>query len=154
MKEITLNPGESVIIKCNEQPIPPTPTDDWKANIIIKNLTNVPIKTTGEIRLYVRNHEGVNIYLPDARPDAGAKYTINQGENDFSKYDIHCVGNGLTLDDSYDGELITEIRIYDYRHYNNKDWKPAGIVTLDVNDTRCSKTIKKSGATYVIKIEN
>lgn len=156
MKEIILNPGESVIIKCNEQPVPPTPTDDWKANIIIKNLTNAPIKTTGEIRLYIEDKErkGVNIYLPDAKPDAGAKYTLNEGENDLSGYDVHAVGNGFTLDDKYDGRAITEVRIYDYRHYNNNDWKPAGIVTLDVNDARCSKTIKKSGATYVIKIEN
>lgn len=153
MKEIHLNPGESVLVVCDGQPVPPTP-GDWGANLIIKNLTGAPIKTTGEIRLYVEGHLGINTYLPGAKPDAGALYTLNDGENDLSGYDVHCMGNGLTLDDSYDGKAINEVRIYDYRHYNNKDWKPAGIVTLDTSDPRCSPVLKKSGGTYVLKIEN
>lgn len=154
MKEIILKPGESVIVKCEESPVPPTPTGDWEAKLIVKNLTGAPIKTTGEIRLYVEGHEGINVYLPGAKPDAGALYTLNVGENDLSNYDVHGVGNGFTLDDSYDGKLITEARIYDYRHYNNVDWTPAAKVTLDTADARCSSVFNKSGATYVLKIEN
>lgn len=150
MREIHLNPGESVTIICDEKP---QPAGDWKANLIVKNLTGSPIKTTGEIRLYVEGHEGINTYLPGAKPDAGALYTLNAGENDLSNYDVHCVGNGFTLDDSYDGKPISDVRIYDYRHYNNGDWTPAGIVTLDTSDPRCSKVLSKAGATYVIKIE-
>lgn len=155
MKEIHLNPGESVLVVCDGQPVPPTP-GDWGANLIIKNLTGAPIKTTGEIRLYIEDKErkGVNTYLPGAKPDAGALYTLNEGENDLSGYDVHAVGNGFTLDDKYDGRAITEVRIYDYRHYNNKDWTPADIITLDTSDPRCSPVLKKSGATYVLKIEN
>lgn len=152
MKEIHLNPGESVTIICDQQP-QPQPTGDWKAKLIIKNMTNAAIKTTGEIRLYVEGHVGVNTYLPGAYPSAGALYTIQKGENDLSNYDVHGEGNGFTLDDSYDGKPITEVRMYDYRHYNNGDWTPAGIVTLDTADSRCSKVLRKAGATYVIKIE-
>jgi hypothetical protein len=81
-------------------------------------------------------------------------YTLNEGENDLSGYDVHAVGNGFTLDDKYDGRAITEERIYDYRHYKNTDWTPAGIITLDTSDARCSSVIRKSGATYVLKITN
>lgn len=157
MKEIILKPGESVIVKCEESPVPPTPTGDWEAKLIVKNLTGAPIKNTGEIRLYTPGpdgHIGIDTYLPGAKPDAGALYTLNVGENDLSNYDVHCVGNGFTIDDSYDGKPITEARIYDYRHYNNGDWTPAAKVTLDTDDARCSSVLKKSGATYVLKIEN
>ena len=149
MKGLNIDPIRNYVL--NPQPIP---TGNWEANIIIKNMTGSPIKSTGEIRLYVDNHIGINVYLPNARPDAGALYTFNVGENDFVNMGIHCVGNGFTLDDSYDGKAINEERIYDYRHYNNKDWTPAGMITLDMSDARCSSFIWKSGATYVLKITN
>ena len=150
MKEIILKPGESVIVKCEDSPVPPT--GDWGANLIVKNLTGAPIQSTGEIRLYVEDHIGVNTYLPGAQPAAGALYTFNPGENDFSGRDVHCVMNGeTTMDDRYDGAKITDVRFYDQRHYNNID---AGFnATLDTDDPRCSPVLKKSGATYVIKIE-
>ena len=53
------------------------------------------------------------------------------------------------MSDEYNGKAINEIRFYDYRHWNSTDcgWK----VSLDSgSDT----TIKKSGATYILKIEN
>jgi hypothetical protein len=149
MKGLNIDPIRNYVL--NPQPIP---TGNWDANIIIKNMTGSPIKSTGEIRLYVDNHIGINVYLPNARPDAGALYTFNVGENDFINMGIHCVGNGFTLDDKYDGRAITEERIYDYRHYKNTDWTPAGIITLDTSDARCSSVIRKSGATYVLKITN
>jgi hypothetical protein len=128
------------------------PQGDWSAKIIVKNATGSAIKSTGEIRLYTdKAHTyGINTYLPDASPSAGAKYTFNAGENDFSNLEVHCEGNGFTIDDSFDGMPIGDARFYDYRHYNNKD---AGYTcTLDTNDPRCDKVLKKAGGTYVIKI--
>lgn len=127
--------------------------DQWKANLIIKNQTNQQISSTGEIRLYAKNHIGVDTYLPGASVTAGSLYSFNVGENDFSNEDVHCVMHGdPTMDDSYDGEAINEVRFYDYRHYNNID---AGFnATLDTSDPRCDSTLKKSGGTYVIKITN
>lgn len=135
-----------------QNPTPaPEPQGDWQANIIIKNETNAPIQSTGEIRLYVDNHIGVNTYLPGAWEGAGAKYTFNVGETNFSGLDVHCVMNGeTTMDDKYDGAKITDVRFYDYRHYNNID---AGYqATLDTADPRCSPVLRKAGETYVIKI--
>ena len=130
----------------------PTPQGDWAAKIIVKNATGIAIKSTGEIRLYTdKAHTyGINTYLPDASPSAGAKYTFNAGENDFSNLEVHCEGNGFTIDDSFDGKPIGDARFYDYRHYNNKD---AGYTcTLDTSDPRCDKVLKKAGGTYVLKI--
>jgi len=129
----------------------PVPQGDWKANIIVKNLTGAPIQSTGEIRLYVENHIGVNTYLPDAWEGAGALYTFGVGETDFSSSDVHCKMNGEEyMDDSFDGAEITEVRFYDYRHWQNLD---VGFnAVLDIGDTRCDRCIKKSGGTYVIEI--
>lgn len=127
---------------------------DWKVGIILKNLTGSPIRSTGEIRIYVDNHDyGINTYLPGARVTAGALYTFNVGENDLRSLDVHCEMNGGVIDDSFNGKsLDNEARIYDYRHYNSTDcgWK----VTLDTSDSRCDTKLNKAGATYVIKIEN
>lgn len=130
----------------------PVPSGDWSANIIVKNMTGSPIQSTGEIRLYVKDHIGVNTYLPGAQPAAGPLYTFNPGENDYSGEDVHCVMNGETyMDDAYENAQITEVRFYDQRHYNNID---AGYsATLDTSDSRCSPVIRKSGATYVIRID-
>ena len=130
----------------------PQPQGDWKAKIIIKNQTGSNIQSTGEIRLYVGNHEyGVNTYLPGAAATAGALYTFKTGENNFSDLDVHCEGNGFTLTDSFDGMAIdSEARFYDQRHYSNKDC--GFMCTLDTSDSRCDKVLKKSGGTYVLKI--
>ena len=137
-KEFVLNPEPEV-------------KGDWSANIIVKNLTNENIDTTGEIRLYVDNHIGINIYLPGAKPDAGALYTFGVGENDYIDMNIHCQGNGFNIDDSYNEAPITDCRFYDSRHWNSTD---CGFkVTLDTEDPRCSSVILKAGATYVLKIE-
>lgn len=124
---------------------------DWEVNLIIKNETSNPIQSTGEIRLYVDDHIGVDTYLPGAAVTAGALYTFNVGINDFSDKEVHCVMHGdPSMDDSYNGKAITEARFYDYRHYNNTD---AGFdFILDTNDSRCDKVLKKTGATYVLKI--
>lgn len=123
---------------------------DYKVKLYINNQTGKAIQSTGEIRLYVDNHIGVNTYLPGAMPSAGALYTFNVGMNDFSSFDVHCVMNGESyMSDEYNGKAINEIRFYDYRHWNSTDcgWK----VSLDSgSDT----TIKKSGATYILKVEN
>lgn len=134
----------------NPQP-QPAPEGDWEANLIIWNLSGETILSTGEIRLYVGEHIGVNTYLPDAWEGAGQKYTFNTGENDFSDKDVHCVLNGESrMDDAYDGMPITEVRFYDYRHWQNID---AGFnAVLDTGDARCDRTLKKAGGTYVIKI--
>jgi hypothetical protein len=129
----------------------PEPEGDWSVKLIIKNTTSNPVYSTGEIRLYVENHIGVNTYLPGAAPGAGALYTFNPGENNFSNLDVHCTMNGEDyMDDAYNGEAINEVRFYDQRHYNNKD---AGFnFTLDTGDPRCDKVLNKAGATYVLKI--
>ena len=128
------------------------PQGDWAAKIIIKNQTGSPIKSTGEIRLYAGGHEyGINTYLPGASATAGALYTFNTGENNFSDLDVHCEGNGFTLNDSFDGMAIdSEVRFYDYRHYNNKDCGYNCV--LDTSDSRCDKVLRKAGGTYVLKI--
>ena len=129
----------------------PKPEGDWSVKLIIKNTTSKPIYSTGEIRLYVDNHIGVNTYLPGAAPTAGALYTFNPGENNFSDMDVHCTMNGEDyMDDAYNGKEINEVRFYDQRHYNNKD---AGFnFTLDTGDPRCDKVLNKAGAIYVLKI--
>lgn len=129
----------------------PKPEGDWSVKLIIENTTSNPIYSTGEIRLYVDNHIGVNTYLPGAESTAGALYTFNPGENNFSDLDVHCVLNGEDyMDDSYNGQAITEVRFYDQRHYNNVD---AGFnFTLDTSDPRCDTVLNKAGATYVLKI--
>lgn len=123
---------------------------DWGVKMYINNQTSKAIQSTGEIRLYVDNHIGVNTYLPGAAVTAGPLYTFNVGMNDFSNLDVHCVLNGESyMSDEYNGKTINDIRLYDYRHWNSTDcgWK----VSLDSgSDT----TIKKSGATYILKIEN
>jgi hypothetical protein len=109
MTGLDLSPVREYIL--NPQPVP---EGDWNAHIIIRNMTGQPIHSTGEIRLYVQNHIGVNTYLPGARPDAGPLYTFNAGENDFSSMDVHCIMNGeVYMDDQYDGAVITEVRFYD-----------------------------------------
>lgn len=128
------------------------PQGDWSAKIIVKNATGSAIKSTGEIRLYTdKAHTyGINTYLPDASPSAGAKYTFNAGENDFSNLEVHCEGNGFTINDSLDGMPVEDARFYDYRHYKNTD---AGFnCILDTSDARCDRTLRKAGGTYVIKI--
>ena len=82
---------------------------------------------------------------------AGAKYTFNAGENNLSGKDVKAeVHGGGNLNELL-GKQVTEIRFYDYRHYNNID---AGFnATLDISDSRCDKTLKTDG-TYVIKITN
>lgn len=139
---------------CKKILMNPNKVGDWNVKLYIKNLTGKTIYSTGEIRLYIGDHyTGINIYLPNAKPGAGALYTFNVGENNFSNKEIHCEINGGIIDDTYDREqLDSEARLYDQRHYNSTDcgWK----VTLDVSDPRCNTILNKAGATYVLKIEN
>lgn len=129
----------------------PTPQGNWDAHVIIKNQTGMNIQSTGEVRMYVAGHEGINVYTPNA-VQVGTAITIpNGGEYD---YFTHCVANGFTLDDSYDGRALEDARIYDQRHYNNKDWTPPANVLIDTSDPRCSSVLRKSGATYVLKVVN
>lgn len=125
-------------------------SDDWSVKLIIKNNTGKAIQSTGEIRLYVNNHIGMDTYLPGAAPTAGALYTWNPGE---STYNTNIVVHGDDVPPTkYVGAVINEVRFYDYRHYNNID---AGFsATLDTSDSRCDNAIKNNGATYVIKIQN
>ena len=125
-------------------------SDDWSVKLIIKNQTSKPIQSTGEIRLYVDDHIGMNTYLPGACVTAGALYTWNVGE---SSYDTTILVNGDDVPPTdYVGAVVNDVRFYDYRHWNNID---AGFkATLDTTDSRCDKVIKEGGATYVIKIEN
>lgn len=126
----------------------PQPQGNWAVQIYVDNQTGSPIQSTGEIRLYVDNHIGVNTYLPNANPAAGALYTFNVGMNDFSSLDVHCILNGEDyMPDDYDGKQINEIRFYDYRHWNSDD---CGYnVTL-----KKDKTLNKQGATYILVITN
>ena len=142
VKEYVMNPT-------NQQE--PSTSGSWSADIIVKNLTGGDIQSTGEIRLYVKDHIGVNVYLPGAKATAGAKYTFKQGETVFSSQGIHCVLNGEDyITDDYDNNPITEVRFYDYRHWKNTD---AGYkAEIDLTDSRGSSIIKKKGSTYVIKI--
>lgn len=156
---IILDQGEEITIKSGATQIAETPTQNtsnrnYAARLIIKNETGKPIQSTGEIRLYIGNHEvGINTYLPNAKSSAGALYTFNTGENNFTNMNVNCsVNGGFPMLDEYDGKPITEVRFYDQRHYNNID---AGFnATLDTNDSRCDSTLKKSGGTYIIKITN
>ena len=127
----------------------PTPQGAWVVNIIVKNETGAPIQSTGEIRLYVDNHIGVNTYLPNAR--VGTIHTFEVGETNFSMYNVHAVLNGDDIPPAdYEGSAINDVRFYDYRHWNNTD---AGFsAVLDTTDKRCDKTISQSDRTYVIKI--
>lgn len=126
----------------------PVPSGDWKVKIYIDNQTGKVIKSTGEIRLYVDNHIGINTYLPGAMPAAGALYTFDVGMNDFSNYDVRYVLNGENyISDKYDGKKINEVRFYDSRHWNSDD---CGFnVTLEKDNV-----INKNGATYILKITN
>lgn len=100
--------------------------------------------------MYVDDHIGVNTYLPNAQ-SIGPIYTFEPGESEYDG--INCILNEDDyMDDAYNGSTINEIRIYDYRHWNNID---AGFnATLDTDDPRCDSTLKKSGGTYVIKLTN
>ena len=126
----------------------PKQKGDWKVKLYINNQTGKPIQSTGEIRLYVDNHIGINTYLPGAAPAMGALYTFNVGMNDFSGYIVHCVLNGETyMSDKYNGKQVNEVRFYDSRHWNSDD---CGYnVTLEKDNT-----LNKSGATYILKITN
>lgn len=142
-KTIILDPGEEVTIKSKEL----VQTDDFKVNVIIKNLTNKAIQSTGEIRLYVNNHIGIDTYLPGASIVAGPKYTFNVGESNFN---VEALVHGDNIPPlKYNNNPVTETRFYDYRHYNNID---AGFsAVLDVTDPRCDSVLKNNG-TYIIKI--
>jgi hypothetical protein len=128
-------------------PDDPTPVNNYPATIYTINDAGEDIYSTGEIRLYVGQHTGINSYLPGASGTAGKLYTFKTGESMFT-----C--NGMTVDDKppvkYKGQTITEVRFYDYRHYQNED---AGFsAELYTEDPRCDTTIKENGAVYVIKI--
>ena len=126
----------------------PQQEGDWKVKLYINNQTGKDIQSTGEIRLYVDNHIGINTYLPGAAVTAGALYTFKTGMNDFSNLDVHCVLNGeIYMSDKYNGKQVNEVRFYDSRHWNSDD---CGFnVTLEKDNI-----INKSGATYILKITN
>ena len=153
--EVSFNINQLKALFSSEQQVDPTPVvnptnNDWKVSLIIKNETESAIQSTGEIRLYINNHIGINTYLPGAKPAAGALYTFNAGENKFTN--IACTINGADAGDTmnnYNGAVVNDVRFYDQRHYNNID---AGFnIVLDTNDSRCDKIIKQGG-TYVLKI--
>jgi hypothetical protein len=124
-------------------------TDDWNVTLILNNQSGEDIQSTGEIRLYVENHIGMNTYLPGAFDAAGPLYTFNVGESSYST-NVLVNGDNVPPSDEFVGLPITEVRFYDYRHYNNID---AGFsATLDISDPRCDSVLR-DGATYVIKIE-
>ena len=126
---------------------------DYEVNLIIRNETGQPIQSTGEVRLYVEDHVGINTYLPGACLEAGALYTFNVGENAYCGMGIRCVMNGEDyMDGKYDGAAVDGVRVYDCRHWKSEDcgWR----VFLDVADSRCCPVIRKEGATYVIVIKN
>ena len=125
----------------------PAPTGNWDAHIILRNQTGRQIQSTGEVRMYVAGHEGVNVYTPNVM-SVGAAITIPAG-GEYA-YDTQCVGNGFTLDDSYDGKALEDARIYDERHWNNADWTPPATVSIDPAG---STVLRKSGATYILVIK-
>ena len=125
----------------------PAPTGNWDAHIILRNQTGRQIQSTGEVRMYVAGHEGVNVYTPNVM-SVGAAITIPAG-GEYA-YDTQCVGNGFTLDDSYDGKALEDARIYDERHWNNADWTPPSTVSIDPAG---STVLRKSGATYILVIK-
>lgn len=152
---IVLDAGEQITIMAQDgQQTPVQPIQNIVAggiNLIIKNETGRTIQSTGEIRLYVADHIGINTYFPGARADAGALYTFNAGENSFIGKGINAEVNGGGNINEWIGKPITEVRFYDQRHWNNID---AGFnATIDTSDSKCDKTLKTDG-TYVIKITN
>lgn len=148
---IILDAGEQITIKSQEatqeQIEIPTQVGNYDVNLIILNETGSPIQSTGEIRLYVNDHIGINTYLPGAKVDAGPLYTFNVGENAFT---VSATVNGDTMSaTNFDNATVTEARFYDYKHWNNID---AGFnAAIEAADPRCDTILKKSG-TYVIKI--
>lgn len=128
----------------------PTPSGNYNVKIIIKNETGRTIQSTGEIRLYVGDHIGINTYLPGANEAAGAKYAFNLGENDYSNYTINCSVNGSSNPVSnYTGQSVNDVKIYDYRHWQDTD---AGFTSsVDTLDNRCNTTLI-NGGTYIIKL--
>lgn len=135
----------------------PVPVGNWDATIIVKNETGKSFQSTGEVRLYIPSedggHIGINVYLPNASASAGAQYSFGVGEN--APWTTQCaVNGGYPMLDEYDGVKIIDGRIYDQRHYSNGDWTPPVNVLIDTDDARCSAVLKKSGATYVLKVVN
>lgn len=147
MSGLNLDPIKNYVLNPTPQP---APTGNWKAKVIIKNQTGKDIQSTGQVRLYVAGHIGVNVYTQNA-VNLGKAVTFPIGEY---SYETTCVGNGFEINDSYDGKALEEGRVYDERHYNNKDWTPPTNVVIDTADKRCSPVLKKAGATYVLKIIN
>ena len=131
----------------NPQP-EPEPTGDYSARIIIRNETGAPIQSTGEIRLYVRDHIGIDANLP-GWVAKGVAYTFDVGDSVNDTTLLVHDDNVPPVD--FDGEEVNEVRFYDYRHYNNID---AGFnAVLDLDDPECCSVIE-NGATYVIRITN
>lgn len=145
MSGLNLDPIKNYVLNPTPQP---APTGNWGAKVIIKNQTGKDIPSTGQVRLYVAGHIGVNVYMPNA-VSLGKAVTIPPGEY---AYDATCVGNGFEINDSYDGKTLEEGRVYDERHYNNKDWTPPTNVVIDTGDKRCSPVLRKAGATYVLRV--
>ena len=112
----------------------------------MRNETGQPIESTGEIRLYVRDHIGIDANLPGWVAQ-GAAYTFEVGD---SMYDTTLLVHGDDVPPvDFEGKAVNEVRFYDYRHYNNID---AGYnAVLDVDDPECCSVIE-NGATYVIMI--
>lgn len=137
VKEFVLNPTPQ-----------PQPQGDYHCTIIIKNDTDAPIGSTGEIRLYVENHIGIDANLPNWA-GVGEQYTFDVGESVYST-SLLVHGDNVPPTD-FDGCTVNEIRFYDERHWNNID---AGYnAELDTSDPRCTPYIT-SGGTYVIRITN
>jgi hypothetical protein len=82
-------------------------------NLIIKNETGRTVQSTGEIRLYVGNHIGIDTYMPGAKEDAGALCVFNAGENNLSNKGIKAAVHGGGNINEWLGQPVTEVRFYD-----------------------------------------
>lgn len=152
---IILDAGEQITIVSQEvtqtqqATVEPVQNENFKVNLIVKNETGKAVKSTGEIRLYVNNHIGIDTYLPGAFEAAGPKYTFSASETNFSTEAL--VHGDNVVPTQFNNATVNEVRFYDHRHWNNVD---AGFnAVLDTTDSRCDKTLK-AGGTYVIKITN
>ena len=135
MQEIHLNPGESVMIVCDEQPTPPpTPTDGIKIRFI--NRTGEDIRFSGKFLPYVKEEtEAIDLYLcaPNVVDDwchwSENPYALKAGETmefDFTELTHYTAQAGKLIATK---EPVSSIYGKHFRTADSAEW-PGGIPAI------------------------
>ena len=137
MKEIILKPGESVIVRCEESPEPPTPPTFEGIKVVFKNNTGEDIRFSGKFHMYAdEEKDAIPLFLCPPNSEEGGyphwaenPFTLRNGESmEFVFKKCHdYIGDGTKVT-----ETTFDISKYYGMHFKKADsgvW-PAGIAAI------------------------